>query len=77
MPVRPSALAAVSPHVEAFLQIALAKSRDARFGSGDELAMALSAAAQGALPDLLVRRARRLGQQVTWTEPDRTDPRAR
>jgi serine/threonine-protein kinase len=77
MPVRPSALAAVSPHVEAFLQIALAKSRDARFGSGDELAMALSAAAQGALPDLLVRRARRLGQQLAWAEPDRADPRVR
>ncbi|HEX3474320.1 MAG TPA: serine/threonine-protein kinase [Kofleriaceae bacterium] len=74
MPVRPSALAAVSPHVEAFLQIALAKSRDARFASGAELAMALSAAAQGALPDLLVRRARRLGQQLAWTEPDRSDP---
>ena len=71
MPVRPSALAAVSPHVEAFLQIALAKPRDARFTSGAELAMALSAAAQGALPDLLIRRARRLGQQLAWAEPDR------
>jgi serine/threonine-protein kinase len=70
MPARPSALAAVSPQVEAFLQIALAKSRDARFTSGAELAMALSAAAQGALPDLLIRRARRLGQQLAWTEPD-------
>jgi serine/threonine-protein kinase len=77
MPVRPSALAPVSPHVEAFLQIALAKSRDARFASGAELAMALSAAAQGALPDLLVRRARRLGQQLAWTELDRADPRVR
>jgi hypothetical protein len=71
MPTRPSALAAVSPHVEAFLQIALAKSRDARFTSGAELAMALSAAALGALPDLLVRRARRLGQQLAWAEPER------
>jgi len=77
MPVRPSALAAVPPQIEAFLQIALAKSRDARFESGAELAMALAAAAQGALPDLLVRRARRLGQQLAWTEPDRADPRAR
>jgi hypothetical protein len=67
----------VSPHVEAFLQIALAKSRDARFASGAELAMAWSAAAQGALPDLLVRRARRLGQQLAWAEPDRADPRLR
>jgi len=77
MPLRPSAFGPISPHVEAFLRIALAKSRDARFGSGDELAMALSAAAQGALPDLLVRRARRLGQQLAWAEPDRADPRVR
>ncbi len=76
MPVRPSALAAVSPEVEAFLQIALAKPRDARFDSGAELAMAFAAADQGALPDRLVRRARQLGQQLAWTDPDRADPRA-
>src|SRR5215475_6490339 len=46
MPVRPSTLAPVSAHLEAFLQIALAKSCDARFASGAELAMALSAAEQ-------------------------------
>ena len=71
MPLRPSAFGPVPAEVEAFLQIALAKSRDARFTSGAELAMALSAAAQGALPDLLVRRARRLGQQLAWSEPER------
>jgi serine/threonine-protein kinase len=76
MPVRPSALAAVTPDVEAVLQIALAKPRDARFSSGAELAMAFAAAAQGALPDLLVRRARQLAEQLAWTEPDRADPRA-
>ena len=77
MPVRPSALAPVSPHVEAFLQIALAKPRDARFGSGAELALALAAAEQGALPDLLLRRARRLAQDRAWTEPERPAPGAR
>ncbi|HEY0483696.1 MAG TPA: serine/threonine-protein kinase [Kofleriaceae bacterium] len=70
MPIRPSALAPVSPQVEAFLQIALAKSRDARFESGAELAMAFAAAEAGTLPDLLRRRARKLGQQLPWTEPD-------
>jgi eukaryotic-like serine/threonine-protein kinase len=69
MPLRPSAFGPVSPQVEAFLQIALAKSRDARFDSGAELAMALTAALDGTLPDTLVRRARRLAQQLRWTEP--------
>jgi hypothetical protein len=70
MPLRPSAFGPVSPQVEAFLQIALAKSRDARFESGAELAMAFAAAEQRTLPDLLLRRARRLGQQLAWTEPE-------
>src|ERR1051325_8359840 len=35
MPLRPSAFGPISPQVEAFLQIGLAKSRDARFDSGD------------------------------------------
>jgi tRNA A-37 threonylcarbamoyl transferase component Bud32 len=70
MPLRPSALAPISPQVEAFLQIALAKSPDARFESGAELAMAFGAAEHGTLPDLLVRRARKLGDQLPWTEPD-------
>jgi serine/threonine-protein kinase len=70
MPLRPSVFGPVSPQVEAFLQIALAKSRDARFESGAELAAAFAAAEQGSLPDLLVRRARKLGEQLAWTEPD-------
>ncbi|HEU4734244.1 MAG TPA: serine/threonine-protein kinase, partial [Kofleriaceae bacterium] len=64
MPVRPSALAPVSAQLEAFLQIALAKPREARFESGAELALAFAAAEQHALPDLLIRRARRLAQQL-------------
>jgi len=69
MPVRPSALAPIAPALEAFLQIALAKSRDARFDTGAELATAFAAASGDALPDALVRRARRLAQQSPWTEP--------
>ena len=76
MPLRPSALAAVPPQLEAFLQIALAKAREARFESGAELAMAYRAAGQRTLPDLLVRRARRLGQQHPWTEPEIVDHKA-
>jgi serine/threonine-protein kinase len=73
MPIRPSAFAPVSSHIEAFLQIALAKARDARFESGAELAEAFAAAEQRALPELLLRRARRLGHQVSWTEPEPPD----
>jgi serine/threonine-protein kinase len=79
MPLRPSAFSSVSPQpvppqIEAFLLIALAKARDARFESGAELAAAFAAAADHALPEALVRRARRLAQQLPWTEPDRPDP---
>jgi len=73
MPLRPRAFAPVSPHTEAFLQIALAKSRDARFESGAELAEAFAAAERLALPESLLRRARRLGHQIDWTEPDAAD----
>ena len=69
MPLRPSAFGPVSPQVEAFLQIAIAKSRDARFDSGAELATVFAAAVRGELSDTLLRRARRLAQQLPWTEP--------
>jgi tRNA A-37 threonylcarbamoyl transferase component Bud32 len=74
MPLRPSAFGPISPDIEAFLQIALAKSRDARFGSGAELAMAFAAAQQGTLPDVLLRRARKLAHQLPWTEPEPAPP---
>jgi len=70
MPLRPSAFGAISSHLEAFLQIALAKSREARFESGVELATAFAAAERRALPEILLRRARSLAQQHAWTEPD-------
>jgi serine/threonine-protein kinase len=76
MPLRPSAFGPISPQLEAFLQIALAKSRDHRFESGAELAMAFAAAEQRALPDLLLRRAHKLGHQLAWTEPERAEPQA-
>jgi len=74
MPVRPSAFGPVPAEVEAFLQIALAKSRSARFASGAELAAAFTAATERALPEPLVRRARKLAQQLTWTEPELAEP---
>ncbi|HMG19689.1 MAG TPA: serine/threonine-protein kinase [Kofleriaceae bacterium] len=70
MPLRPSAFGPVPAEVEAFLQIALAKSRDARFASGAELATAFAAAVQRALPEPLIRRARKLAQQLAWTEAE-------
>ena len=70
MPLRPSAFGALSPHLEAFLHIALAKAPEARFETGAELAEAFDAAAQRALPDPLMRRARKLALHLPWTEPD-------
>jgi serine/threonine protein kinase len=75
MPLRPSTFGPISPQVEAFLQIALAKARDARFSSGAELAIAYAAAQQGMLPDALIRRARKLVHQLPWTEPELAEPR--
>jgi serine/threonine-protein kinase len=74
MPVRPSAFAPVTADLEAFLMIALAKPRDARFDSGAELAAAFTAAARGALPEPLVRRSRRLAHAQPWTEPVADEP---
>jgi tRNA A-37 threonylcarbamoyl transferase component Bud32 len=70
MPLRPSAIAPVSTAFEHVMLIALAKSRDARFGSAAELVAAFTAAADDALPDELVRRARALAREQPWSEPD-------
>ncbi|HEX5059026.1 MAG TPA: serine/threonine-protein kinase [Kofleriaceae bacterium] len=56
-PLRPSALAAVSPAVEQFLLLALAKSPEARLQTAAELVAAFQAARTGALPEELARRA--------------------
>jgi len=69
MPLRPSSIAQVSPEIEAVLQIALAKDRDARFSTAAELAAAFRSAAAGHLDDELVRRAVAL---PPWAEPPKT-----
>ncbi len=71
MPLRPSAFGAIPPALDAFLQVALAKSRDARFQTGAELASAFTAAMAHALPGPVQHRARRL---LRWTEPEPASP---
>jgi eukaryotic-like serine/threonine-protein kinase len=66
MPLRPSALAPVSPMVDAVLKVALAKDRDRRFATATELATAFAAAARGQLADDVVRRSHML---APWNEP--------
>ena len=70
LPLRPSAFGPISSHVEAFLQIALAKARDARFASGAELAAAFADAERRMLPEPLLDRARTLAHHLPWTEPE-------
>ena len=70
MPLRPSALGDVSPDVEAFLAIALAKSRDARYQTAAELAEMYGLADRGLFPGKLLLRAQSLLREVPWTEPD-------
>ena len=70
MPLRPSAFGPVTPQVEAFLQIALAKTREARFQSAGELAAAYADADAGALSRELAERGRMLTRRYPWTEPD-------
>jgi tRNA A-37 threonylcarbamoyl transferase component Bud32 len=74
MPLRPSAFGPVTPDVESFLMIALAKDRDARFPNAAQLADAYALADRGAFPDPLTNRARGLARSYPWTEPDVDDP---
>jgi predicted Ser/Thr protein kinase len=71
-PTRPSAFAAVTPHEEAFLAVALAKSRDHRFQTASELGRAFVQATNAELPVEIVQRARRLLREHPWTEDDRS-----
>jgi serine/threonine-protein kinase len=66
MPLRPSALAPVTPALEQFLGLALAKSRDVRFQTAAELVTAFHSARTGALSDDHARRAATL---PAWREP--------
>ena len=71
MPLRPSAIARVDAGLERVLLLALAKARDARLASVAELVAACDAAATGALPEPLVRRAAALARHQPWAEPFR------
>ena len=66
MPVRPSALVEVPPDIDDFLLIAMAKARDNRFQTADELAASLEDAMRGRLSAALRERARELAQQHPW-----------
>jgi serine/threonine-protein kinase len=71
MPARPSAIAMVTPHEEAFLAIAMAKVRAVRFETAAELVASFADAERGALPDALLRRAQRILREQPWRDPGR------
>lgn len=66
MPPQPSSLVEVSPHVEAVMALALAKSPSDRFASAGELARMLEAAANWRLPDAIRQRAARILAKTPW-----------
>jgi serine/threonine-protein kinase len=68
-PLRPSAIAPVPADIEAFLAVAMAKSREARFQSATEFADAYAAAERKQLSDAVRRRARALVRAQPWQEP--------
>jgi tRNA A-37 threonylcarbamoyl transferase component Bud32 len=70
MPLRPSAYGPVTPDVESFLMIALAKDRDVRFATASQLADHYALADRGAFPDSLVNRAKGLARSYPWAEPE-------
>jgi serine/threonine-protein kinase len=69
MPVRPSTIASVTPHEEAFLAIAMAKVKTERFETARELVAYFADASRGALPEPLRLRARALLRAHPWAEP--------
>ncbi len=71
VPMRPSTVAAVGPHEEAFLAVAIAKSRDDRFQTASELGRAFVQATNAALPVEILHRARRLLRDHPWAESER------
>ncbi len=74
MPVRPSAIAAVTPHEEAFLAVAMAKSKTERFETAAELVGYFADASRGTLPEAIFRRARALQRRDRWAEPAPVEP---
>ncbi|HEY4179486.1 MAG TPA: serine/threonine-protein kinase [Kofleriaceae bacterium] len=69
MPLRPGAIASVSPAMEAVLAIGLAKIKEQRFQTAAELAAAVDAADRGELSSNLKQRARAILKASPWTEP--------
>jgi len=69
MPLRPSALVRVPRDVDLALALAVAKSPDDRFESGNALAGALEAALAGKLAPDLKQRAQALLAERPWREP--------
>ncbi|MBL8949128.1 MAG: serine/threonine protein kinase [Myxococcaceae bacterium] len=69
MPVRPSALVKLPADVDLALAIALAKSPDDRFGTGDQLADVLELALVNQLPDNVRDRAAALLSRQPWLNP--------
>jgi serine/threonine-protein kinase len=67
MPLRPAALATISPDVEAVLALALAKSPDSRLDTALDFAHALRAAADGALSPELLHRAEAVLAATPWS----------
>lgn len=72
MPPWPGAIAPVSPQIEAVLAIGMAKSREARFVTAGDLAIAFDQADRGELPDALRERARACVRHHSWIEPSPT-----
>ncbi len=70
MPLRPTE---VGPHLEAFLAIAMAKTKIERFDSAAELASSFLAALDNRLDDAMLKRARTLLRNKPWSEPSAGD----
>ncbi len=66
VPPQPSAIAKVSPQVEAVLAIGLAKSPDDRFATAGEFAVALAEAAANVLPEPIAERADEILRRAPW-----------
>jgi eukaryotic-like serine/threonine-protein kinase len=69
MPARPTALAELAGDIDRWCAIAMAKSADARFATGEEQSAALAAAIDGTLDPKLRKRADALIRKHPW-EPE-------
>jgi serine/threonine-protein kinase len=74
MPIKPSTISAIHPHVEACLAIALAKNKNERFATSLELAAAFASAWHGGLSQELLDRARTMLRQHPWAAPPTKEP---